>query len=170
MSAKEDIHTYAVLIRTRTVRGRRLELALRDLVQAHAQHIELQQEAQMQYEVASLKLATHVQHVRDLLVSREVTQIDAILRERAHIDFLEDVQKEANAQCERAAQQVAEYAHRCDDMRRRIVINEERVSTLCQQQQQAQASQAQMAEEAEEDEREEAHVAGHVRRHKEALA
>jgi hypothetical protein len=168
MSAKDEIRAYAVLIRTRTARGQRLELELRELVQAHAQKIELEQEAQKKYEAAGLKLAAHVQHVRDLLSSREVTHMDAIVRERAHIDFLGDAQKEAHAQCERAAQEVAHCLQRCDEMRHHIVINDERVSTLRAQQQDTQARQAQVTEDAEEDEREEAHAAGHVRRKKEA--
>lgn len=167
MSAKDDILAYAVLIRTRTARGQRLELALRDLVQVHAQQIQLEQEAQKKYEAAGLKLATHVQHVHDFLSSREVTHMDAILRARAHIDFLGEAQKEAHAQCVQAAQEVAQCLQRCNDMRHRLVLNDERVSTLRTQQHIAQARQAQVVEDAEEDEREEAHAASHVRRQKE---
>lgn len=170
MSTKGDTRTYAVLIRTRTARGQRMASDLRDLVQAHTQQRQLEQEAQRHHEAAGLKLAAHVQHVHDLLSSREVTSMDAILRERAHIDFLADAQKEAHAQCERAAQDVALCLQRCDEMRHRIVINDERVSTLRTQLQETQAREAQVAEDAEEDEREEAHAASYVRQQKEASA
>lgn len=170
MSAKDDIQAYAVLIRTRTARGQRWELELRDLELAHAQKMKVEQEVQRQLKAAVLKLARHVQHVHDLLSSREATPMDAILRERAHIDFLGDAHKQAQAQCERAAEDVAQCLKRCDDMRHRIVINDERVSTLRSHHQETQARQAQVAEDVEEDEREESHAAGYGRRHKEASA
>jgi hypothetical protein len=169
MTANDDIRAYAVLIRTRTARGQRLELELRDLVQARAQHIQITQEARKQHETACLKLATHVQHVHELLSSREVTQMDAILRERARINLLEGAQKHAHEQCERASQDEALSLQKCDAMRHRIVINDERVSTLRAQQQVAHARQAQAAEDAEENEREEAYASAHLRRQKGTL-
>ncbi len=168
MRKDDDIRAYEVLIRTRTARGQRLELELRDLVQAYEQQLKLEQEAHRQHTLAGLKLGAHVQHVHALLGSREVTQIDAILRERAQVNFLLDAEKLAQTHCELAAQEAAACLQRCDDMRHRIVINEERVSALRMQKQEALVHQSQAAEEVEEDEREEAHAAGQIRRQIEA--
>lgn len=167
MNAKEHIQAFGVLIRTRSARGQRLELELREWLQTHAQKIQLEQEARDQYEVAELKLSTHVERVHDLLSSREVMHMDAILSLRAQIDFLGEAKKAAHVRCVHAVQEEVECLQRCNEMRHRIAINAERVSTLNAHHQTLQVSQALVAEDVEEEELQEAHAAGHAGRHKE---
>jgi hypothetical protein len=167
MNSKNDIQAYVLLALTRSARGARFERELREEVQAHAQHIQLEQQALTQYETAELKLSAHVQHVQALLSSREVMHMDAILSLRTQRDFLDEAKKAAHLQCVHAAQEVAECVQRCHAMRHRIAINDERVRALQAQIQTLQVSQAQIAEDSEEEELQDAHAAAHAGQQKE---
>jgi hypothetical protein len=167
MTFKNDIQAYVLLAHTRSARGNRFERELRESVQAHAQHIQLEQEAQKQHETAGLKLSAHVQHVHELLSSREVMHMDAVLSLRAQREFLDEAKKTAHLQCLNAAQEVVESEKRCHEMRHRIAINDERVRALRTQIQTLQVSQSQMAENSDEEELQDAHAAAHAYRQKE---
>lgn len=169
MNAKDDIYAYAVLIRARKVRGQRMESELIDLEQAHTEKIRIQQHSFEQHEAASLKLIEHVQHVSAILSSREVMKTETILRERAHLDFLVEIQKRTHAKCELAAEDVSQCIDSCNDLRRRIAINEERVNALRTQEQEVRVRLASKSYDLEEEEQEEAFEAGRRGRNRRAF-
>ena len=169
MNATDDVSAYALLIRVRIARGRRMERALFELYQAHKEKIRIEQQLLGQHEADSLNLMTHVQHVNAILSSREITKPDTILRERAHIDVLGEIRKRAHAECERAAADVRQSIDSCNDMRHRIVNNEERVSTLRMQEKKVRMRLASKADDLEEEEQEEAFAAGQIGRHRKAF-
>jgi hypothetical protein len=169
MTIRNDIQTYVLLARTRSARGHSLEMQLGACVQAHAQQMQREQEARKQYEESGLKLSAHVQHVRDLLSSREVMHMDAILNLRTHREFLDEAKKSAHLQCVHVAKEVTECLQCCLDMRRRIAINDERVHALRAQIRTLQEKDALVIEDAEEEEQQEAHAARHASQRKQVL-
>lgn len=124
---------YAVMVLARQRRARALEAELRAREAEQAQALMQAQQAQQALQQAQQTLADYHQRLARRTVQAQSVRVDDLLGARTHCERLEAQTQAVQAQLQARHDQVQQAQTRCQEVRRRLLGNEERMRTLDRQ-------------------------------------